>query len=91
MESGQTGSAQDQSTTAAATQTKEIKVIKWRRHHRRLKPNRRNSLLIYHSKSQAGEICSTLHGDVNLKLIKCVDPVYPEVDRRAGISGNIIV
>ncbi len=92
MESGQTGSAQDQSTTAAATQTEESKAEQVEPPPSTTQTKQEEQLVdLTIQKAKPGEIVPLSMVDVEPKLIKSVDPVYPEVDRRAGITGNIIV
>ncbi|MDD8021025.1 MAG: TonB family protein [Acidobacteriota bacterium] len=42
-------------------------------------------------KAKTGDVVPLSSVDVEPKVIKQVDPIYPNIDRRAGIKGNIIV
>lgn len=42
-------------------------------------------------RAKPGEVFPLSAVDVEPKVVKSIDPIYPEVDRRAGVRGNIIV
>jgi len=92
MESGQTLSAQEQTATAPTGQTEEIKVEQGETPPLTAQTKQEEQPVnVTVAKAKPGEIVPLSMVDVEPKLIKSVDPVYPEVDRRAGIKGNIIV
>ncbi len=92
MESGQTLSAQEQSATASTGQIEEIKVEQEETPPSTAQTKQEEQPVnITVAKAKPGEVVPLSMVDVEPKLIKSVDPVYPEVDRRAGIKGNIVV
>jgi len=42
-------------------------------------------------KAKPGEVYPISAVDVQPKVVKSVDPIYPDIDRRAGVKGNIII
>ncbi|HPU92872.1 MAG TPA: TonB family protein [Candidatus Saccharicenans sp.] len=92
MESGQTLSAQAQSATATTGQTEEIKVEQVETPPATAQTKQEEQPVnITVQKARPGEIVPLSMVDVEPKLIRSVDPIYPEVDRRAGVKGNIVV
>lgn len=92
IESGQTISAQEQSATAATGQIEVIKAEQMETPPASAQTKQEEQPVnITVQKARPGEIVPLSMVDVEPKLIRSVDPVYPEVDRRAGVKGNIVV